>query len=110
MSLTAEQSPLGRIYTMDEVAQAMRMSRRALQDLLKKYPYYSRNGHKKLFRQADIEALWEAMRCPSNLPEEKVRTTGTSAGPSEASLYLRARELTSRKPQRKSASSGKARF
>ena len=107
--MAADASPLGRIYTMDEVAQAMRMSRRSLQELLKKHPYYHRNGHKKLFRQADIEALWEAIRCPSNSSGAPAPTTGTYAAPSEASLYLRARALTDRTRRSKSGSRAKAR-
>lgn len=59
--------PLGSIYTMDEAAAALRMSRRAFQQVIKKHPHYHLNGHKKLFDVADLEAIWNAMR-PGNYP------------------------------------------
>lgn len=87
--------PLGPIYTMDEAAAALRMSRRAFQDLIKKHRHYHLNGHKKLFDTADLEALWDAMRADDHPLKGQPPTV--EASPSEANLYARARALTERK-------------
>jgi hypothetical protein len=42
---------------MDEAASRLRMSRRALQDLVRDYGHYFLNGNRKLFRDSDIEKL-----------------------------------------------------
>lgn len=93
------------ILTMNEAAERLRISRRSLQDLIKKHPHYAANGRKKLFSESDLTALWEAMRCHSSSLGAETRGTGTFAVPSEARLYSRARELTAKK-RRKSFASG----
>ncbi len=99
----ADQSagPIGRIYSMDEAAAELHISRRALQDLIKTHPHYALNGHKKLFSETDIRALWEAMRCPSNSsrPSRAKRQTGTSAARTSDDMWKRAQERLS-KPSR----------
>ena len=37
------------VYTMNEAAARLRISRRALQELVRKHPFYALNGRKKLF-------------------------------------------------------------
>lgn len=59
------------VFTMNEVAARLRISRRALQELVKKHPFYANNGRKKLFAEADIVALWEAMRSPETKRAEQ---------------------------------------
>ena len=48
---------------MKEAAQHLRISRRALQELVKRHPHYYFNGCRKLFEESDIIKLREAMRC-----------------------------------------------
>lgn len=51
-----------RLLTMDEAARELAVSRRALQDLVKRHPHYVANGRRKLFTAGDIDALIAAMR------------------------------------------------
>lgn len=102
-------SPIGRIYTMDEAAAHLRMSRRAFQELIKTHPAYAQIGRRKLFNDANLSALWSAMQCPLNLSAGPAPTTGISGAPSEASLSMRAHVLTTKGRRSKSASRGKAR-
>ena len=83
------QSPFGKVYTMQEAAQMLRISRRALQDLIKVHRHYSLNGHKKLFSETDIHTLWEAMRCPSSssIPAPAKRRSTPSVGRTSGSMW-----------------------
>lgn len=47
---------------MKEAAEALRISRRKLQDLIKYHAYYYLNGNRKVFTESDIIALREVMR------------------------------------------------
>lgn len=47
---------------MNEAAAALGVSRRALQELVKRHPRYYANGNRKLFEESDIVALRFAMR------------------------------------------------
>lgn len=124
--------PLGPIYTMDEAAAALRMSRRTFSDFIKKHRHYHLNGHKKLFDTADLEALWDAMRAddhplkaenravkasPSDeqvyaslsrrlakKAKEKADAKAERASRSDASLQARARALTDRKARKRGPS------
>jgi hypothetical protein len=58
--------PLGNVYTLDETAAKLRMSRRALQNTIKQLPFYSKNGRVYLFSEGDILAIWNGMREQSN--------------------------------------------
>ncbi|MCL8385808.1 helix-turn-helix domain-containing protein [Xanthobacter aminoxidans] len=89
---------LGKIFTMEEAAAELRISRRALQDLVKDHPHYAQNGHRKLFSESDIRALWEAMRChsSSSRPSRAKRRTGTSAEPTSDNTLRRLRERLSK--------------
>ena len=53
---------LERAFTMAEAAALLRISKRALQELIKRHPFYYANGTRKLFQESDIEALRSAMR------------------------------------------------
>lgn len=100
---------IGRIYTMDEAAAQLRMSRRAFQELIKRHPAYAQTGKRKLFSEAHLQALWGAMECHSSSSAGPAPITGTSGAPSEASLFLRARALTTKARRNKSESSGRGR-
>ena len=91
--------PLGPIYTMDEAAASLRMSRRAFSQLVKKHPHYHRNGHKKLFDVADLEALWAAMRAENQpVRAEKVII---KALPSDERAYADLRRILAKKAKEK---------
>src|SRR5262249_57779243 len=94
---------LHEFFTLDEVAERFRVSRRTLQDFLRDHPYYRNLGRRKLFTEADITRLYEALPCPSSSTESEEAPTGTSAAPSEASLWTRAVELLKDQQRRRSA-------
>jgi hypothetical protein len=60
--LVERPSELGSIYTIVEAAAKLRISRRALQELVKAYPFYALNGNRKLFRDEDLLAIWKCMK------------------------------------------------
>ena len=51
--------------TMEECAKRLHISRRTLQELVKRHPYYMEAGRRKLFAKIDFERLQEALRCRS---------------------------------------------
>jgi hypothetical protein len=88
------------LYTSEEVAEQFRVSRRTLENFLRHHPYFRRLGRRKLFTEADVARLYEALPCPSGLSEDTEDQTGISAVPSEASLWTRAAELlTGKQPK-----------
>ena len=44
-------------YTMEEAAALLNVSRRTLQEIVKRYPFYYPNGNRKLFTDGDIETI-----------------------------------------------------
>jgi hypothetical protein len=50
--------PLGRIYTFDEAANELRVGKRSLQGIIKRHPYYAKNGRVYLFSENDIRLIW----------------------------------------------------
>jgi len=96
--MTRQSKTLGTIFTMEEAAEELHISRRALQDLIKLHPHYALNGHRKLFSESDIRALWEAMRAHA-VPTPTRRKPHVPHGQSSADNWARARELLS-KPSR----------
>lgn len=101
--MTERRLPLGQIFTMVEAADALHISRRALQELVKVHPHYALNGHKKLFSEDDIKALWECMRRHSAPADVAAPTRSVSASHSEAYLYERVRQLTTKRKRSKNA-------
>jgi excisionase family DNA binding protein len=61
-SMSEQPGTLGPIYTMNEAAARMRISRRALQELIKRHPFYFPNGRRKLFTEDDLANLVAALR------------------------------------------------
>ena len=59
-------APLGRVYSLNEAAAKLHMSRRALQDIIKRLPFYAKNGRVYLFSDDDIGKIWDGMRGESN--------------------------------------------
>lgn len=50
---------------MDEAAERLHVSRRAMQEIVKRHPHYYPNGKRKLFTEADIAALLRALGRPA---------------------------------------------
>jgi excisionase family DNA binding protein len=86
------------LFTVEEVAARFRVSRRTLQAFIREHPYYRTLGRRKLFTEADIARLYEALTCPSSLSGDTAVQTGTSAARSEASLWTKAQALLTEKP------------
>lgn len=61
-------SRIGENRTMDEAATWLRMSRRALQDLVQRHPFYYANGRRKLFSEEHIAQLYLALREEGHSP------------------------------------------
>jgi len=85
------------LYTLEEVAERFRVSRRTLQDFLRAYPYYRKLGRRKLFTEADIVRLYEALPCPSSSSRRARanRPIGRSAAPTSAGTLTEALRLAS---------------
>src|SRR6184192_1821580 len=99
------------LYTLDEVAERLRKSRRWLQDFIRVRPYYRLAGRTKLFSETDIARLVEALPCPSvSCPRAKVkRRTGTSVAVTSGSVLTAALELASEGSPKRSCENGNAR-
>jgi len=102
------------LYRIEDVAQKLHKSPRWLHDFLKKYPYYRKAGRTKLFSETDIQMIYEALPCHSSSLKEN-HHIGTSAAPSEVSLWMKAQALlTEKQPkrsgQKENMKSSKARF
>jgi hypothetical protein len=54
------------LFTLDETAARLRVSRRWLQEFLRGRPYGRMAGRKRLFTEADIAILIEGLPCPSS--------------------------------------------
>lgn len=94
------------LYTIQEVASSFRVKPRKLRDFLKAYPYYRKLGRVYLFTEADVHQLYGALECPSDLSAGMGLRTGTSAAPSEASLWTKAQALLTEKPPKRSGRDG----
>lgn len=98
-------TPLGAIYTKQEAAARLHMSLRNFHNLIAKYPFYAQNGRRKLFSDADINNLWEAMRCQSS--SSSAAASSISAAPSTVSQSTKARGLLTNKRRRLSERNAK---
>lgn len=65
-------------------------------------------GRAYVFTPDDVRALLEKLPCPSSSSDATAPHTGTSAGLSEESAWMKARELATRRKRNRSASSAKA--
>jgi hypothetical protein len=89
--LTERAAP--RLLTLPEVAGRLHKSPRWMQDFLRNNPFGRMAGRTRLFTEADVTALIEALPCPSNSSSVTGHPAGISAAPSEASLWTRAQRL-----------------
>ena len=98
------------IYTMEEVAAQLRMSRRMLQDIVKEHPFYFSVGNRKRFTEEDIAALIAALRpSPMNTAGDRRtrRKKAKSFQPSDAVTLERALELASQSRRKSTAVRGR---
>lgn len=93
-------SPPDKVYTMEEAAARLRISRRALQELVKRFPFYALNGNRKLFSEEDLGALWESMRPHSSSIEGHQNRSPTT--PSADKMSARVQELIAERTTRPS--------
>lgn len=59
---------LDKIYTTDEAAERLRLTRRGLIKIARTYGLCSRQGRDYLFSEADLLGLWEVLREPPKEP------------------------------------------
>lgn len=104
MKAANDNGPLGRIYTLEEAADYLRMTKNALARLARRSGNCSLAGRNLLFSESDLMANWDEMRCRSQNSNDRTGY-GTSAAPllsgTEASQFTRALALLE-KPKRKS--------
>lgn len=89
------------LYTLEEVAEVLRIKPRTLGELLKTYPYYVQVGRRKLMEEQDVRRLLEELRWArdpqglksTNRGGSPSRRSGTSAGRISKSEYSEALAL-----------------
>ena len=78
--------------TMDDVAGRLHVSKRWLQGFVSGKPLGRIVGKKRLFTEADVMQIWEAMPCPSSsIKAQTVRQTTGYAGRTTASELSKVR-------------------
>ena len=102
-----DNDPIGRIYTFEEAAEKLHVSKRSLQDIIKRHPHYAKNGRVYLFCENDIQLIWGGMRCHSSSQSEAGPSIGISVAPSEAKVFSKLLEQTTKPRLRKYASSAR---
>lgn len=73
-TVTSPSGSLELAFNMDEAAKLLRISRRSLQEIVKRHPFYYPNGRRKLFQESDIANLREAMRSEANEDRQRIKT------------------------------------
>ncbi|MDR7224581.1 hypothetical protein [Aminobacter aminovorans] len=87
----------------DVLIRGLRIGRRSFQEIVKRYPFYYPNGRRKLFTDADIEAIRRALReeeecrLNSSRPVPAKRRTIISGGRTSDNMWTRAQELLGKK-------------
>ncbi len=105
--MSFDDRPAPRLMTIPEVAERLHKSTRWMQDFLRQNPFGRMAGRTRLFTEADIAAIIEALPCPSSSSSATAPQTGTCVAPSEASLWTKAQRLgTTSKPKRPGRSRG----
>ena len=105
---TKIQSTAPEFFTIDEVAAHFRVSRRKLQEHIRRFPYFRLFGRRKLFTETDIVRLYEALPCHSN-SNHRVRVrrhTTASEAPTSESMLIEALALLNEKQPTAFAAAG----
>lgn len=58
--------PLGRIYSLQEAADYLRVSKQAVARAANRHGIGARFGRDLSFNEVDVQQMWEAMRCHPN--------------------------------------------
>ena len=101
-----DNGPLGRVYTLQEAAEYLRMKPRSVAKVAKRHGLCTINGRDLLFSDSDVLQVWDAMRCKADTSSSfsvRAPKTSTTAVLSEERLFSKLREQTTRKPQKRSA-------
>src|ERR1043166_5988507 len=82
------------LFTLDETAKKLRVSRRWLQGFLRNRPYGRMAGRRRVFTESDITAIIESLPCPSSsFPRVRVgRRTGVSVVRTSDNALIKLRE------------------
>ncbi|WP_245423663.1 helix-turn-helix domain-containing protein [Rhizobium subbaraonis] len=107
MTIAGRDGPLGRIYTLDEAAEYMRLTGRTIAKVARKHGLCTISGRDLLFSESDILAIWDAMRCPSNSPAVAAPNTGTSGAPSADKAFSKLLARATAKSRKQSGSKQK---
>jgi hypothetical protein len=105
---TTNRSTAPEFFTIDEVAARFRVSRRKLQEHIRRFPYFRLFGRRKLFTETDIVRLYEALPCHSN-SNRRVRVrrhTTASEAPTSESLLTEALALVNERSPTGSVAAG----
>lgn len=94
-------TPLGRIWTLTEAADYLRMTKQAISRTARKHGLCTVHGRELLFSDSDILAIWDAKRCPSGSSNVKAATTGTSVALSEDKVFSNLRALVMAERQKR---------
>jgi len=89
--------PAERGMTMQEAADVLRMSRRALQDVIKRHPYYYPVGRRKVFTSEDVERIRAALRLEGERERALAFPLKSAPSPSERAVFERLKKLTSKR-------------
>ena len=106
------------LYTLEEVAERLRIKPRKLGELLKDHPYYVRVGRQKLMEEADVRRLLEDLRWlnahqdskSTNRVSSRNRRSGTSVGHISVFEYSEALALARKRRLNDSSGSSNAKL
>jgi excisionase family DNA binding protein len=87
MTASNETLQLSDVYTFDEAAAKLRVSRQTMTTLIRRHPHFSKCGRVYRFSEADILAIWDAIRSE--------KEPATALGRSSSKRHPRPRNLTS---------------
>lgn len=101
MKADNDNGKLGKVYTLAEAAEHLRMTNRGIAKIAKRHGLCMVNGRNILFTDGDIENIKDILRCPSN--STNVVRSGGSAGPISSNLYAELQGLLTEKSQKRSS-------
>src|SRR6266851_8698686 len=93
------------VYTLDDVAERLHKSRRWLQDFVRGRPIGRLAGRTRLFTEADVLTLIEALPCPSSSSSRakaRARISRSEGRTSDGTLTEALRLASERSPSRSS--------
>jgi hypothetical protein len=91
----SDQGPIGKIYGFREAARVLHVGKSAFREIIKRHPFYAKNGKVFLFSEDDLKAIWEGMRSQAN-EQMRSRASEQQRG-SEAAVFASLKRLTGRR-------------